>query len=170
VRACQCIRIHKGNKRGGKSISLIFEITNTIPIDCAPCGLLARPAWLRRLFDLLVPGASKGSQLITPAGYATRHLRLSRVVVFVVFASRPACMMVVMKCVGSGRARVLVGTRAAKSVAFAPASPALAVAPRQSWTAMMSVVEVAWMQSAWLGLLDDFSGFVGVCKGYASQE
>jgi hypothetical protein len=40
-------------------------------------------------------------------------------------------MMVVMKCVGSGWARVLVGTRAAKSVAFASASPALAVAPRR---------------------------------------
>jgi hypothetical protein len=35
-------------------------------------------------------------------------------------------------CVGSGRARVLIGTRAAESVAFAPASPALAVAPRRS--------------------------------------
>jgi hypothetical protein len=31
--------------------------------------------------------------------------------------------------VGSGGARVLVGTRAAESVAFAPASPVLAVAP-----------------------------------------
>jgi hypothetical protein len=41
-------------------------------------------------------------------------------------------MMVVIKYVGSGRACVLVGTRAAKSVAFAPASPALAVAPRRS--------------------------------------
>jgi hypothetical protein len=41
-------------------------------------------------------------------------------------------MMVVVKCVGSSRARVLVGTCAAESVAFALASPALAVAPRRS--------------------------------------
>jgi hypothetical protein len=85
-------------QRWGKSISLIFEITNIIPINCALCGLLARPAWLWRLCDLLVPGASKSSRLITPTGYAARHLRLNRVVIFVVFASRPACMMVVMKC------------------------------------------------------------------------
>jgi hypothetical protein len=43
--------------------------------------------------DLLVPGASEGTRLITPAGYAAGHLRLSRVVVFVVFASRSPCMM-----------------------------------------------------------------------------
>jgi hypothetical protein len=38
----------------------------------------------------------------------------------------------VVVCVGGGRARVLVGTRAASSVAFAPATPALAVVPRRS--------------------------------------
>ena len=43
--------------------------------------------------SLLVHGASEGSRLITPAGYTARHLRLSCVVVFVVFASRSACMM-----------------------------------------------------------------------------
>jgi hypothetical protein len=82
--------------------------------------------------DLLVSGISKDSRLITPAGYAARHLRLSRVVVFVSFALRHACMMVVVKYVGNGRARVLVGTRAAESVALAPASLALTVTPRRS--------------------------------------
>ena len=52
-------------------------------------------------------------------------------VIFVVFASRSPCMMMMM-CVGGGRARVLVGTRAASSVAFAVATLALAVVPRRS--------------------------------------
>jgi hypothetical protein len=38
--------------------------------------------------------------------------------------------MVVMKCVDSGKAHVLVDTRAAKNMSFAPALSA--VAPRQS--------------------------------------
>jgi hypothetical protein len=65
-------------------------------------------------------GLRRDTPPIKPCG----HLRRIR------FTS---CMHdVVMKCVGSGRARVLVGTRATESVAFAPASPALAIAPRQS--------------------------------------
>ena len=36
-------------------------------------------------------------------------------------------------CVGSGRARLLVGTRAASDVALAVGAPALAVVPRRSW-------------------------------------
>ena len=35
--------------------------------------------------------------------------------------------------VGSGGARVLVGTHVASSVAFTVAAPALAVVPRRSW-------------------------------------
>ena len=52
-------------------------------LDCGDCGLL-------------VPGASEGSRLITPVGCSRGYLRLSCVVVFVVFASRPPCMMMVM--------------------------------------------------------------------------
>ena len=57
-------------------------------------------------------------------------------------------------CVGGGRARVLVGTRATCSVAFAVATLALAVVPRRSWRRWRSC---CWgsMDHAWLGLLDD---------------
>ena len=54
-------------------------------LDCGDCGLL-------------VPGASEGSRLITPAGYSAGYLRLSHMVVFVVFTSRSPCMMM-MVCV-----------------------------------------------------------------------
>ena len=57
-------------------------------------------------------------------------------------------------CVGGGRARVLVGTRAASSVAFAMATLALAVVPRQSWRRWRSC---CWgsMDRVRLRLLDD---------------
>ena len=57
-------------------------------------------------------------------------------------------------CVGGGKARVLVGTRAASSVAFAVAALALAVVPRRSWQRWKSC---CWssMDRARLGLLDD---------------
>ena len=64
-------------------------------------------------------------------------------------------------CVGGGRARVLVGTRAACSVALAVATPVLAVVPRRS----------CWRWSSWcwsnlgraqLRLLDDMLLYRGV--------
>ena len=57
-------------------------------------------------------------------------------------------------CVGSGRARVLVGTRAASGVALAVVAPALAVVPRRSWRRWSSW---CWgsMGRARLRLLDD---------------
>ena len=49
---------------------------------------------------LLVPGALKSSQLITLAGCSARYLRLSHVVVFVVFASCSPCMMMMVGVYG----------------------------------------------------------------------
>ena len=52
-------------------------------------------------------------------------------------------------CVGSGRARVLVGTRAASDVALAVAAPALAVVPRRSWR--------RWSSWCWGSMGRDYS-------------
>jgi hypothetical protein len=57
-------------------------------------------------------------------------------------------------CVSAGRARALVGTRAASSVAFVVAAPALAVVPRRSWRCWSSCCPGS-MGRARLGLLDD---------------
>ena len=102
---------------------------------------------------LLVPGASKSSRLITPAGCSARYLRLSRVVVFVVFALRSPCMMM-MVCVygvGGGKARVLVGTRAAQNMALSwPCSPA------PSRLVGLDNVDVVGVEVAWVLLVSDF--------------
>ena len=66
-------------------------------------------------------------------------------------------------CVGCGRARVLVGTRAASSVAFAVAALALAVVPRRSWLRWRNCCRGS-MDRARLGLLDD-QWLLGVCQG-----
>ena len=57
-------------------------------------------------------------------------------------------------CVGGGRARVLVGTRAASDVALAVAAPALAVVPRRSWRHWSSCYRGS-MGRTRLGLHDD---------------
>jgi hypothetical protein len=57
-------------------------------------------------------------------------------------------------CVGGSKARVLVGTCAACSVAFAVATPALVVVPRLPWRRWSSFCRDS-MGRALLGLLDD---------------
>jgi hypothetical protein len=71
------------------------------------------------------PRALKRQRLITPVGYTVGHLRLRRVVVFAfAFSMHDVLMM----RVGGDGARVLIGTRATSSTAYALATPAPALA------------------------------------------
>ena len=88
--------------------------------DCGDCGLLV-PGSLGKLPVNYSRGLHRETPPIKPCG-RLRRLRFA-------FSMH----VVVVMYVGGGRARVLVGTRAASSMAFSLAMPALAVVPRRSW-------------------------------------
>ena len=150
-------------------INLIGEIKLQYPIKKGALrGLLARPSWLWRLCDLLVPGASEGSRLITPAGCSAGYLRLSCVVVFVVFASRSPCMMMVM-CVWAAAEPVSSSVHAPQ-VAWPLRWPR---PPSPSCLVGLGGVGGVVVGVAWITLGSDFSttsSFSGCTRVYTLRE